>query len=116
MQWVEFEYKRLGTVAYHAAWDVFRARVLGLVALTASIETFSQLMHLVMEQSPYRPAGRVFWLVDGGPGHRRSTFPQRVAGMYPNAVAVMLPVHASWLNQIELYSPSFSVKCSHRWM
>ncbi|MCX7682025.1 MAG: IS630 family transposase, partial [Anaerolineae bacterium] len=23
--------------------------------------------------------------------------------MYPNAVAVMLPVHASWLNQIEMY-------------
>ena len=23
--------------------------------------------------------------------------------MYPNAVAVSLPVHASWLNQIELY-------------
>jgi hypothetical protein len=23
--------------------------------------------------------------------------------MYPNAVAVSLPVHASWLNQIEIY-------------
>lgn len=103
VQRVEFEYERLGTVAYHAAWDVFRARAFGLVAPTASIETFSQLVHLVMEQSPYRTASRVFWLVDSGPSHHRSTFPQRLAGMYSNAVAVMLPVHASWLNQIEIY-------------
>lgn len=56
-----------------------------------------------MEQSLYRTADRVFWVVDSGPGHHRSTFPHRLAGMYSNAVAVMLPVHASWLNQIEIY-------------
>jgi len=58
---------------------------------------------LVMPQTPYRTASRVFWLVDGGPGHQRSTFPGRLKGMYPNAQAMMLPVHASWLNQIEIY-------------
>lgn len=102
-QRVEFEYKRLGTVAYLAAWDISRARIYGLVAPTASIETFGQLVTLVMEQAPYRTAARAFWLVDSGPAHHRSTFPQRLAGMYSNAVAVMLPVHASWLNQIEIY-------------
>lgn len=103
VQRVEFEYERWGTVAYHAAWDVFRAKVFGMVAPTSSIETFNRLVHLVMPQAPYRTASRVFWLVDSGPGHHRSTFPQRLGGMYPNAVAVMLPVHASWLNQIEIY-------------
>jgi hypothetical protein len=103
VQRVESEYERLGTVAYHAAWDVFRGKVFGMVAPTSSIETFNQMVHLVMPQAPYRMASRVFWLVDSGPGHHRSTFPQRLAGMYPNAVAVMLPVHASWLNQIEIY-------------
>lgn len=103
VQRVEFEYERLGTVAYHAAWDVFRAKVFGYVAPTTSIETFNQLVNLVMPQAPYQTASRVFWLVDSGPAHHRSTFPQRLTGMYPNAVAVMLPVHASWLNQIEIY-------------
>jgi hypothetical protein len=83
VQRVEFEYERLGTVAYHAAWDVFRGKILGRVAPTSSIETFNQLVHLVMPQAPYRMASRVFWLVDSSPGHHRSTFPQRLAGMYP---------------------------------
>lgn len=103
VQRVEFEYKRLGTVSYLAAWDVFRAKVFGYVASTASIQAFNRLVHLVMSQAPYRTASRVFWVVDSGPAHHRSTFPRRLSGMYPNAVAVMLPVHASWLSQIEIY-------------
>ena len=39
----------------------------------------------------------------GGSAHHRNTFPARLHGMYANALAVPLPVHASWLNQIELY-------------
>jgi hypothetical protein len=44
-----------------------------------------------------------FWIVDGGCAHHPSTFPARLQGMYPNAVAVPLPTHSSWLNQIEIY-------------
>jgi hypothetical protein len=102
-QRVEFEYKRKGTVAYHAAWDVFRGRVFGRVAPNTCIATFSQLIDLVMTQSPYQTAGRVFWIVDGGSAHHRNTFPTRLSGMYSNAMAVSLPVHASWLNQIEIF-------------
>jgi hypothetical protein len=102
-QRVEFEYKRQGTVAYHAAWDVFQGRIFGRVAPTTSIATFNQLIHLVMSQAPYETAARVFWIVDGGCAHHRNTFPERLSGMYANAVAVSLPAHASWLNQIELY-------------
>ena len=100
-QRIEFEYERLGTVAYHAAWDVFRAKVFGRLAPNTGIATFNQLLDLVMTQPPYQNSARSFWLVDGGCAHHPSTFPDRLQGLYPNAVAVSLPTHSSWLNQIE---------------
>jgi hypothetical protein len=102
-QRVEFEYERWGTVAYHAAWDVFRGRIFGRVAPNTCIATFNQLVDLLMTQEPYQSSARTFWIVDGGCAHHRNTFPARLQGMYPNAVAVSLPVHSSWLNQIEIY-------------
>jgi transposase len=100
---VEFEYDRLGTVAYHAAWDVFRGQIFGRVAPKTCIVTFNQLVDMVMSQEPYRSSTRTFWLVDGGCAHHPNTFPARLKAMYPNAVAVSLPTHSSWLNQIEIY-------------
>jgi transposase len=102
-QRVEFEYERLGTVAYHAAWDVFQGHIFGRVAPNTCIDTFNDLIHMVMTQEPYRHSSRTFWIVDGGCAHHPSTFPARLRGMYPNAVAVRLPTHSSWLNQIEIY-------------
>jgi hypothetical protein len=102
-QRVEFEYERLGTVAYHAAWDVFRGRIFGRVAPNTCIATFNQLVDMLMTQAPYQNSTRTFWIVDGGCAHHPSTFPARLQGMYPNAVAVPLPTHSSWLNQIEIY-------------
>jgi hypothetical protein len=102
-QRVEFEYVRHGTIAYHAVWDVHRGRVFGRVAPNTCIATFSELVDLVMQQEPYRSAARVFWIVDGGCAHHPSTFPARLQARYENAVAVALPTHSSWLNQIELY-------------
>jgi hypothetical protein len=102
-QRVEFEYERLGTVAYHAAWDVFRAKIFGRVAPNTCIATFNQLLELVMSQQPYQNATRTFWIVDGGCAHHPNTFPDRLQAMYPNALAVSLPTHSSWLNQIEIF-------------
>jgi hypothetical protein len=102
-QRVEFEYERHGTVAYHAAWDVHRGRICGRVAANTCIATFNELVDLIMQQEPYRSAARVFWIVDGGSAHHPSTFPARLQARYPNAMAVALPTHSSWLNQIELY-------------
>jgi hypothetical protein len=102
-QRVEFEYERLGTVAYHAAWDVFRGRIFGRVAPNTCIATFNQLLDLLMTQEPYQSSARTFWTVDGGCAHHPNTFPARLKCMYPNAVAVSLPTHSSWLNQIEIY-------------
>lgn len=99
---VEFEYERLGTIAYHAAWDVLRGQLLGRVAPNTCIDTFNQLVDLVMMQEPYHSSGRTFWIVDGGCAHHPNTFPARLQSMYSNAVAVALPTHSSWLNQIEI--------------
>jgi hypothetical protein len=100
---VEHEYLRQGVWAYMAAWDVHRARLFDRVEEKTGIVPFNRLVRQVMTREPYRSARRVFWIVDGGCSHHRSTFPARLREMYPNAVAVSLPVHASWLNQVEIY-------------
>jgi hypothetical protein len=56
-----------------------------------------------MSQEPYRRAKRVFWIVDNGSSHRGQAACQRLQKNYSNLVLVHLPVHASWLNQVEIY-------------
>ena len=100
---VEHEYKRRGALVYLAAMDVFGGQVRGRLSEKSGIEPFNGLLDLVMNAEPYASAERVFWIVDNGSSHHRGTFPVRLAERYPNAIAVHLPVHASWLNQIEIF-------------
>jgi hypothetical protein len=100
---VEFEYERHGVVAYMAAWDVHRAKIFGLCEPTTGIESYHRLVDLVMRQEPYASARRVFWVTDNGSSHNGERSRQRLAQWYPQAIQVHLPVHASWLNQIEIY-------------
>jgi hypothetical protein len=100
---VEFEYERMGALAYLAAWDVRRAKVFGLCKQTSGIDAFHELVDLVMTQEPYRSARRVFWITDNGSSHRGEKGAQRLCEWYPNAIHVTTPVHASWLNQVEIY-------------
>jgi len=100
---VEFEYERGGALAYLAAWDVRRAKVFGCCDPTTGIVPFDGLVQQVMSQEPYRGAKRVFWIVDNGSSHRGQAACQRLQQRYPNLVLVHLPVHASWLNQVEVY-------------
>jgi len=100
---VEHEYERQGAVAYIAAWDVRRAKVFGLCRPTTGIEAWQALVDHVMHQEPYTSADRVFWITDNGSSHRGHGAAVRLAGWYKNACLVNTPVHASWLNQIEIY-------------
>lgn len=100
---VEFEYQRGGALAYLAAWDVHRAKVFGRCEQTTGIDAHHRLVDQVMQQEPYRSARRVFWVTDNGSSHRGQVSVQRLLQWYPNAVQVHTPVHASWLNQIEIY-------------
>lgn len=99
---VEFEYERHGTVAYLAAYDVHRAHLMGRVEPTTGIAPFTALVSQVMSAEPYASARRVFWVADNGSSHRGQASIDRMAAAWPNAVLVHLPVHASWLNQVEV--------------
>jgi len=100
---VEHEYERRGALAYLAAWDVHRARLFGRCEPTTGIDPFGRLVAQVMTVEPYRSAKRVFWVVDNGSSHRGKTSVDRLEGQWPNLRLIHLPVHASWLNQIEIY-------------
>jgi hypothetical protein len=100
---VNHDYDRRGALAYLAAYDVHRGTVFGRCEDTTGIEPFGRLVDQVMQQEPYRSANRVFWIVDNGSSHRGNKAIDRLARHYPNAVMVHTPVHASWLNQIEIY-------------
>jgi hypothetical protein len=100
---VETDYTRHGTCTYVAAWDVHRAMLFGRVQAKISIEAFDAVVAEVMDQEPYRSARRVFWVVDNGTIHRGSRAIDRLRTRWPNLILVHTPVHASWLNQIEIY-------------
>jgi transposase len=100
---VNHEYERGGALAYLAAYDVHQARVFGRCAPSTGIVPFMALVEQVMTMQPYASAKRVFWVVDNGSSHRGQAAIDRLARRFPNAVMVHTPVHASWLNQIEVY-------------
>ena len=100
---VEHEYARGGAWAYLAALDVHRAKVFGRCEATTGIEPFERLVDQVMSQAPYNTARRVFWVMDNGSSHRGEASVRRLTQAHPRLVPVHGPVHASWLNQIEIY-------------
>jgi transposase len=103
MMRVNHEYERGGALAYLAAYDVHQARVFGRCADSTGIKPFMALVAQVMTTEPYVSAKRVFWVVDNGSSHRGQAAIDRLAQRFPNAVMVHTPVHASWLNQVEIY-------------
>ncbi|MEO3781674.1 transposase, partial [Micromonospora sp. B11E3] len=54
-------------------------------------------------EQPYASAKRVFWVVDNGSSHRGQAAADRLSRRFPNAVMVHTPIHASWVNQVEIY-------------
>ena len=100
---VEHEYARGGALQYLAAWDVQRGYVMGRCEPQTGIAPFGRLVTQVMQQEPYRSANRVFWVVDNGSSHRGKAAVRRLSKAYANAILVHTPVHASWLNQVEIY-------------
>lgn len=100
---VEHEYERCGAWAYLAAWDVRRARIFGRCQKKSGIVPFDQLVQHVMRRRPYCSANRVFWIMDNGSSHRGQACVRRLQDRWPNIIVVHTPVHASWLNQVEIY-------------
>ena len=101
--YVEHEYARTGACAYIAAWDVHRAKLLGRCERKTGIAPFERLVAQIMHEEPYRSARRVFLITDNGSSHRGRRAADRLRTKWPNVILVHTPVHASWLNQIEVY-------------
>ena len=102
-QLVEHEYGRQGALCYLAGWDVKHARIFDRCAPKDGIEPFDRLVDQLMSTNPYRKAQRVFVIVDNGSAHRGQRSIDRLQGTWNNLILVHTPVHASWLNQAEIY-------------
>jgi hypothetical protein len=100
---VETEYERGGALQYLAAWDVQEGLVMGRCKAQTGIEPFGRLVEQVMARPVYGSAGHVFWVVDNGSSHRGEASVNRLRSAHANAILVHTPVHASWLNQVEIY-------------
>ncbi len=102
-QRIEHEYARGGALQYLAAWDVQRGTVIGRCEPATGIAPFGRLVADVMDREPYRTAARVFWVVDNGSSHRGQAAVRRLCEAYAQLILVHTPIHASWLNQVEIY-------------
>ena len=100
---VEHEYERHGALALLACLDVHAGRVLASTPGTTGIVPFMDLMGEVMARPEYKNAPRVFVIVDNGSDHRGKAAADRLRRAHPNAVMIHTPVHASWLNQVEIF-------------
>jgi len=100
---IESEYKRNGALQYLAAWDVHRGIVVGRCEKKTGIKPFGLLVDQVLEQEPYNDATQLFFIVDNGSSHRGQASVERMRRRDKRIVLVHTPIHASWLNQVEIY-------------
>ena len=100
---VEHEYFRMGALTYLAAWDVHHAKLFGRCEPKTTIGAVDRLVEQVMTTEPYRSARRVFWIADNCSSHRGEKGAARLRTQWPTVTLVHTPVHASWLNQVEIY-------------
>ena len=73
---------------------------------TTGIAPFGRLVKQVLAEEPYRSSERLFWIVDNGSSHRGAAAKKRLGQVDSRIILVHTPVHASWLNQVEI---SFSI-------
>jgi transposase len=100
---VEHQYHRARAWTYLTAWDVHRGKLLGRCETKNGIGPVDRLVAEGMGQPPHRSARRVFWMMDNCSAHRGQKAADRLRSQWPSVVLVHTPLHASWLNQIEMY-------------
>lgn len=99
----EFEYVRHGTKTLIAALDVATGKVFGQVRDTRKADDLIEFMEALAERYP---SGDVYVVWDNlnihydGPGGRWQAFNARHGGRFH---FVYTPLHASWVNQIEIW-------------
>jgi hypothetical protein len=100
---IESEYERNGALQYLAAWDVHRGMVMGRCEKKTGIKPFGLLVDQVLDQKPYVDAARLFFIVDNGSSHRGKASVERMRVRDKRILLLHTPIHASWLNQVEIY-------------
>lgn len=100
---IETEYERKGALQYLAAWDVRRGTVLGRCERRTGIRPFGRLVTQILSHEWYRHADRLFVIVDNGSSHRGQRSVERLRHRNRRLILVHTPIHASWLNQVEIY-------------
>jgi hypothetical protein len=100
---IESEYERKGALQYLAFWDVHRGTVLGRCEAKTGIVPFGRLVDDMLATPPYTGAERLFFIVDNGSSHRGKTSIQRMKKRDKRIHLLHTPIHASWLNQVEIY-------------
>jgi transposase len=100
---IESEYERNGALQYLAAWDVHRGMIMGRCEKKTGIKPFGLLVDQVLAQATYKDATRLFFIVDNGSSHRGQAAVERMRRCDRRIVLVHTPIHASWLNQVEIY-------------
>lgn len=71
-------------------------------ASPTGIVSCDRLVAEVMAQPRYDDARRTFRIVDNGSAHRGDRSRDRLREQYPRPLLAHGPVHARWLNQIEI--------------
>jgi hypothetical protein len=92
--------------------DVRTGTVFASTPHTTGITPFMDLIGQVMNRPEDKNAPRVFVIVDNGSDHRGQAAAGRLRDAYPNAIMIHTPVHASWVNQVEIVFPSSRRKSS----
>src|SRR4029450_5337089 len=101
--YLENDYERGGALQYLAAWDVRRGYVMGRCEPTTGVEPFGRLVKQGVAGEPYRSGARLVLMVDNGSSHRGEASKKRLRQVDSRIILVQTPVHASWLNQVEIY-------------
>src|SRR5215468_3538458 len=101
--YIENEYARGGALQYLAAWDVRRGYVMGRCEQPHGLAPFGRLVQPVLAEEPYHSSERLFWIVDNGSSHRGKAAKKRLRQVDSRIILVHTPIHASWLNQVEIY-------------
>lgn len=100
---IETEYERQGALQYLAAWDVHRGVVLGRCEAKTGIRPFGRLVTQILKHEWYQDAERLFVIVDNGSSHRGQRSVRRLRKRDRRLILLHTPIHASWLNQVEIY-------------
>jgi len=98
---VNHDYHRRGAVAYSPR-TTYTARRSTAAARTPRYRSVHRAGRTGLTQEPYKSADRVFWVVDNGSSHRGQKAIDRLTDSSPTP-SWSHPVHASWLNQVEIF-------------